>query len=374
MKIAHAIRHYNKVTGSSRVVAELSENFIKDGHEVHVYTSSWIKDAPKEIIFHKVPVFKLNFPFEISSFTFMSTYMLRNQKYDIIHNHGDSRAVGVYTCHGIHSYFHIKKMAPSKPSSLDRYIMNREYFIYGKRNYKKIIAISDLIKRQIIESFNVPANDIAVVHNGVNVEEFSSNKAEKRLYIRKKYAISKDEIILLFVAYGFVRKGLDVALKALALLKNLPFKLFVVGKDENMRKFTAETKRLGLDDKVIYTGPTKEISSFFAASDIFVFPSVAEPLGLVELEAMSAGLPSIVSPPRVNGGAELMENGKDGIILEDHKDPDELAEKIRKLIENEALRKTIGMNAVEKAKEYSWNKVAQRTLNVYNIVIANKGS
>ncbi len=368
MKIAQVIRHYNKTSGSSRVVAELSENFLELGHEVHVYTHSWPKNSPKGISFHWVPVFKLNFPFEVSSFTYFSTAFLKNSNYDVVNNHGDCRHKGIFTSHGCHTFF-VKKILKGKGSSLDRYIMNLEEYIYGKRNYTKVIALSNVVKKQIMDSYDVPEKDIAVIYNGINLNDFSQeNLSPLRKPVRERYGIGDDEIVLLFVGHDFGNKGLDVILDALLISKNKNFKLFVVGKDRNRKNegyYMNKADVPELKGKVIFIGATSKVQEFYAASDIFLLPSMAEACALVQFEAMASGLPVIVSSKKINGSAEIVEEGKDGFILADFKNAEELAFNIDRLLDSPRSIKEMGNTARQKMQDYSWKKVAEKTLEVY---------
>jgi UDP-glucose:(heptosyl)LPS alpha-1,3-glucosyltransferase len=372
MRFAQVVRDYHKRGGVSRVVAELTEHLLALGHELHIYANRWDPDSPKEISFHKVPTFPLTLPLEVSSFTYFSTLLLKRANYDIVNNHGDCRHKGIFTCHGSHTYF-VNRISRHNPSSLDKYTMRFEDYIFNQGNYTKIIAVSKLVKNQILEMFGVPEKDIAVVYNGSNLEDFSPNQGDRDA-IRSQYHINKDEMLLLFVSHDFKNKGLDTIIKALGLLKKHPFKLLIVGKDREGTKpdkFLKMAEDLGIKDKIIFAGASSEVQKFFHAADIFVFPTDIDSFGLVELEALASGLPVIVSSAVQNGFAEIITDGKDGLILSDHQNPEEIAGKIRLLMENETLRKIIGQAALETAKEYSWDKVAQRTLEVYKTVISS---
>lgn len=366
MKIAQVIRHYNKKHGSSRVVTELCENFLRMGHEVHVYTHSWPKNSPKDIKFHWVPIFKLNFPFEVSSFTYFSTAFLKNTNYDVVNNHGDCRHKGIFTSHGSHTYF-IHKILKKKGSSLDRYIMNLEEYIFGKGNYKKVIVVSELVKNQLIECFDLPEKDIEVIYNGINLDEFASNE-DIRVETRKKFAIQKDEHVLLFVSNDFKNKGLDTLINSLGYIKDKKIKLLVVGKDREGTKPSKYQKiagSIGVKDKIIFAGSAQKTQDFFNAADIFVLPTDIDSFGLVELEAIASGLPVVVSNPQMNGFAEIITDGTEGFILKNHKNPKEISEKVITLVNNPELRINMSENARKTAQNYTWDKVAKRTLGVY---------
>ena len=100
-----------------------------------------------------------------------------------------------------------------------------------------------------------------------------------------------------------------------------------------------------------------------AISDAFVFPTVYEPFGLVITEAMACGLPVVTS--RCAGAAELIEDGKEGLLLSDPNDPVVLAKHIAYLLESPEARQALGMAARLKAEMYSVEECARQTESVY---------
>jgi len=240
--------------------------------------------------------------------------------------------------------------------------LEAEKFVYCKRKYKKIIAVSSGIKREIVKYYGVPNWDIVVIPNGVNLEEFRPNR-RKRVKIREQLKIDENEVVLMFSGYEFKRKGLRYIIEALPKIKG-DVKLLVVGKDdpEPYRKLAS---KLGVIDKVIFMGFVQDISECYAASDIFVFPTLYEAFSLVTLEAVASGLPILAT--KVNGTEELIVNGYNGFFIE--RDGNDIAEKVNILVDDDGLRKKMSKNARKTARNYSWEKVARKTLEVYEEVV-----
>jgi len=120
-------------------------------------------------------------------------------------------------------------------------------------------------------------------------------------------------------------------------------------------------------ERIIFVPHSSNLWEYYAASDIFVFPTIYEPFGLVIVEAMASGLPVITS--RVAGAAALIIDGVNGLLLRASSDVNGLAAKIELLLSNAELRKTMGERARETAEKFSWDQVAQKTLEVYNTVL-----
>jgi len=130
---------------------------------------------------------------------------------------------------------------------------------------------------------------IAAIELGSNVdlEEFKPD-VEKREKIRMKYGVDENDVVLMFSGYEFKRKGLRYIIEALPEIKE-NVKLLVVGRD-NPRRYQELASKLGVLDKIIFTGFVPEIVDYYVASDIFVFPTLYEPFGLVISEALASAI------------------------------------------------------------------------------------
>ena len=118
-------------------------------------------------------------------------------------------------------------------------------------------------------------------------------------------------------------------------------------------------KELKLEDKVIFRGyQNKEsINELLCDSSIYVMTSHTESFGLVLIEAMSAGVPCLAYTS-AQGANEIISNGVDGYLIKDRNE-DEMIEKISELINDSKLRNKLGLNAKEKAKEFSKEKIVK---------------
>ena len=374
MKICIVSRTINKKGGVSRYYAELAEHLCKE-HEAHILVA-WYENKYKDnFIIHPYSIPQNPYVLQItSSFVKVSTLARKLDEkfgFDVIHA---SEAEGLYqdviTAHScIRGAFEkLKKnnlfydfLRRIRPFTL--FGLAAENLIYSHHRYKKIIAVSGGVKKEIMSYYNVPDDEIVVIPNGINIEEFKPDEKSKKR-VREKYGIGGDEIVLMFSGYEFKRKGLRYIIEALPLMeRNL--KLFVVGKSDP-KPFQNLANKLGVSNNIIFTGFVPEIKDYYAASDIYVFPSAYEPFGLVITEAMASGLPVITS--KISGVAELISDGHDGLLLNEPNNVDEIAEKIKLLIEDESLRRHMGRNARKTAEKYPWSEITKKTLEVYEEV------
>jgi UDP-glucose:(heptosyl)LPS alpha-1,3-glucosyltransferase len=205
---------------------------------------------------------------------------------------------------------------------------------------------------------------VSVVYDGVNLEQFDDRKGgEYRSEVRESLGIPDKEVVLVFAGNPFSRKGLEYVIRALPLVKR-DVKLLVLGKDD-IAPYLDLARELGVEKKVIYAGFTTEIQKYFAAADIFVFPTVYEAFGLVITEAMASGLPVVTSASA--GAAELIEDGKDGLLLKDPSDHEAIAGCINRIVDKDMFVK-LGSAAREKIERYTWERTARDMLAVFEKV------
>lgn len=367
MKIGIVIRCC-RMTGSSRYVSEIIPTVLKNGHEVHIFTNNWDPLDPRTKI-HKIPTISNNFYFCEASFNAFATLFTKFHKMDVCM----AQPTRYFTPDVAYMQFVYKEWANYKRNMhlpitfADRVL----YWIENRniRKVKKIIAMSNVIKDEIIKNYNIPEEKIKVIYSGVDLKQFNpNNKKIYRSEIRKQYNISNDDIVLFFLGNPFVRKGLEYAVRSLPLINEKNVKLLIVGithPDDPIEKYQRIANEIGVGDKIIFAGKRPDAYKYFAASDIFIFPTIYEPFALVIPEAMATGLAPVVS--RIAGAAELIEDGKEGLLLNDPKNPKEIAEKINYLIDNNIIV-NFGKNARKKAEKYTWEKTADEMLEVFEEV------
>jgi len=236
--------------------------------------------------------------------------------------------------------------------------LNPLHFVYlfiEKRAFnkaKKIIAISNMVKQNIITEYNIEPNKIEVVYNGIPLKEkvdFSDIKEEFNI---------KNEKILLYVGSGFKRKGVKEALDIVAKLTG-DFKFFVIGKEKNMDFYKNYAKYVGIEKKVIFTGPRSDVDKFYSMADIFIFPTKYEPFGSVIIEALN--FENVVFTTNTCGGGEILPN--EWIIDEN------TYKKIQYLLDNPDELKKLQKKAKEISKDFSIEKNVEKTLKVISEVI-----
>jgi len=308
--------------------------------------------------------------------------LFRKRDFDIIHGYICAFSTDVITFHfcekeglrlekaNIIEVPH--KSASQKLKALDHRIYRRlaafvEGLTFGHNSPKACIVVSQAMQKEFARHYGDAAKNIIVIPNGVDTLRFHpTNRLLYRGQIRQEHGVSPSDSLLMFAGGDWERKGVLHIMEALSLVQRPDVKLFICGSgDEKFYGQFAELKRVR--DRIIFVPHSSNLWEYYAASDIFVLPTIYEPFGLVIVEAMASGLPVITS--RVAGAADFITDGVDGLLLNDPGDINDLAAKIELLFSNAELRKTMGERARETAEKFSWDQVAQKTLEVYNTVL-----
>lgn len=360
MRVAITIR-YCRHYGSSRYVIDTTKFFVKH-HEVHVFTNNWDPMDP-QVIIHKIPAFTKNQYIYEASFSFLATLIHKFHKFDVTL----AQPTRYFTPMVAEMQFVYKAWADYRRNNKLQLtlgdVMNPLIEKYNIERVKEVITISDIVKQEVLKYYKIPQEKIHVIHSGVDIKEFDpKHKSKFSQEIKEKYSI-KDELVLLFIGNPFQRKGLQYLIEAMPLMNEKKVKLLILGRDDP-RKYLDVARKLKIEDKLIFVGLTKGVKKYYSTADLFVLPTLYEPFGLVITEAMASGLPVITS--KIAGAAEIIEDSREGLLLKDPKNPEEIAEKINYLLDNNLLHK-IGNNARKKIEKYTWKTTAKKMLEVFEL-------
>ncbi|WP_309492913.1 glycosyltransferase family 4 protein [Candidatus Hecatella orcuttiae] len=229
---------------------------------------------------------------------------------------------------------------------------------------KKIVAVSPYTKTYLVENFGVKEEKVHVVPNGLDLSRFTN--LPDGWEFRERFGISG--LMVLFVGHLSQRKGVRYLVQAIPqVLKSIPDAVFVfVGVDRGEKSLLESLiKQFGVDSHVVFTGymPDEELTSAYAAADLFVLPSLFEAFGITLLEAMACGLPIVAT--KVGGIPHVVLDGQTGLLVEAG-DASQLADALVTLLSDRALAKKMGELGRKVAQEYGWNTVCDKILKVYD--------
>jgi glycosyltransferase involved in cell wall biosynthesis len=224
----------------------------------------------------------------------------------------------------------------------------------------RIIVNSQFMRDFAILFYGLDPDKVKVIPNGVDLEVFTNSN--KRISLEGHPAV-------LFIGHFARLKGIDILIRAIAKLKpELPnIKLHLVGRG-NDKYFASLAKKEGVEEQVIFHSwvTQSKAASYYKSADICVFPSRHEGFGIVILEAMASGTPVIASD--IPSFREILSDGVDGRLFE-KEDAEALAEAIIALYNNPKLRTQLSHHATQKVTQYSWDKIADKYISLYNSLI-----
>jgi UDP-glucose:(heptosyl)LPS alpha-1,3-glucosyltransferase len=236
-----------------------------------------------------------------------------------------------------------------------RDILQLEESLFAKAGAGRVIANSEMVKREIVDLYRYPADKIDIVRNGVPLEQFRFESA-LREKSRNDLKLKPDEIALLFAGSGWERKGLRFAIEAIELCRDRKLRLLVAGRG-NERGY--RPKRFFTEEPVRFLGEVTDLRAIYAAADIFILPSIYDPFSNACLEALSSGLPVITT--RDNGFSEIIENGVHGSIVDLPNNVSALRDAIR-FWSDETRRANARSAITERASQFDISKNVQQTL------------
>lgn len=228
---------------------------------------------------------------------------------------------------------------------------------------RRVVAVSNIVRDDLIATFGIPARRAVTLYNGVDLERFKPAASTAiRSRIRLHYRIPESAPLIVFVGNGFARKGLGPLLKAIPGLANDPY-LMVVGNDRAIAASQRLVMRLGIRGRVVFAGAQPNAENFFQAADAFAFPSLFEPFGNVALEAMACGIPALTSA--ACGVAELMPPELQSTVVQHPADPDEVRTRLGAMLE---ARAALGPIALAAARQFTWERHARELLAIIESV------
>ena len=239
------------------------------------------------------------------------------------------------------------------------------------RKSKKIIAVSENTKNDIMRLYRLPKEKVEVVYEAPASRFRKINNKIKFDFIKKKYSIYKE--FMLYVGLKKPHKNLVRLIEAHNILrnvKNIDIALVISGKmDERYNEIMNIIDNYELNDNVIFTGyiPDDELVDLYNLAKIFVFPSLYEGFGLPPLESMACGTPVVSS----NAGS-LNEILDDAAIFFDAKNIYDMADKIYQVLTDIGLRERLIKMGLSRVKNISWGKTAFKTLAIYKDIVNGK--
>lgn len=373
------------VGGLARHVYDLSRALVAQGEEVHLITCH-VSGAKYYEVVEGVHVYRVSVE-NTEHNDFLSWVeklnlgmieaaqnLMHDQKFTLIHAHDWLVAKAAITLK--HAYqlplvstIHATEFGRNQGihNEIQRHINQNEWTL----TYEswKIIGCSMYMAKEIAQVFQLPADKIRIIANGVEVKNIKPSVIDPGFHNR--YATPVEKIVY-FIGRLVPEKGVQVLIEAVPrILAQCPEAKFVIsGKGPYEAYLLHLAESLGIKEKVLFTGFADDDTRnmLFAISSAAVFPSLYEPFGIVALEAMAARTPVVVS--ETGGLTEVVQHEVDGLKVYAG-DVESLAQNITRILTDEGLAQRVSQAAWEKVNTvFNWGAIAAETTRVYQEVSA----
>ena len=360
MRIALLARRFDpQGGGTERDLILTAECLRRRGHQVAVYADQ-IRAETAALTVHRVGTVPLPRTLAFIRFAVAAAPLARRHGVDLVLSFARVTSADVLRSGGSAHVSYLKTLARWRgdanalrtrlaPYHRAQIIVERLGFTSSR--LRAALAVSELVRRDLVEQFKLPAAKVTTIYNGVDLQLFHPElDSGARNRIRAQFRIPADAELVMFVGNGFARKGLGFLIDAMAKVKGTPY-LMVVGNDGATTTFQRRTQRRGIANRVIFTGAQPAVAEFFNAGDVLALPSLFEPFGNVALEAMACGRPPLLSAQC--GVAELLPAELRAYVVGNPADPAEIASKLERLLGTANALRPIARAA---ASRFTWEK------------------
>lgn len=328
MKIAIIRQRYNPYGGAERFVERALGALAAEGAEVTLITRGW-EGAPDEGFRQIVcdPPYSRLFGGRAArdrSFAASAQAAMVKGDFDITQSHERIPGCMIFRAgDGVHAAWLEHRARILNPlqrlaqrfSPYHRYVLAAEKAMFEHPSLKAVICNSPMVADEISHYYGVDHDKLHVIYNGVDTQVFHPSLADEfRAAVRIEHGIPADVPLLLFVGSGFERKGVPQLLQAFAAMENRAAQLVIVGADRKLQAMQRLAEQLGVAERVLFTGPLKDIRPWYGAADAFVLPTLYDPCPNAALEALACGLPVLTST--TCGAKVWVRDGKNGFVVD----------------------------------------------------------
>ncbi len=393
IRVANFNRHFSRRAGGAEsyavsLVEGLASRCLADGSpefDVHVWSQTLAHSNPN-VTYHKVPG-PLTHPRWINQLLFAAyTWWKTKSGFDIIHSHENTWHGHVQTVQVRPIRFHLlegragwrlwlrwARIATSPRLAFYVWLEGARMKALPARVH---VAGSQLLKNQMLVAYPHLDANIPIILPGVGAPNMALNKAAALVQLGLPVNVTVDTPLILFVGNDYARKGLPALLASLALVQGNQdvasrAHLLVVGNAAQIPKFQLMAAEHGIAESVHFVGPQSDMSLVYRAASMMVHPTLEDGFAMVVLEAMSYGLPIVVSSQRYCGISQFLQHGEGALVLDDPHDEAAIAAAISRVLGEPALRKTLSDAGLRFAAQYSWDAVVDAYVRIYSDVLGS---
>ncbi len=218
-----------------------------------------------------------------------------------------------------------------------------------------VLAVSNMVKTRCIHQYHIPADKVHVIYNAVEFNELPR--------IEEQFRIKANDKVVLYLGRITLQKGPDYFIEAAKKVIDIDpnVKFIMAGTGDMLPRMIERAAELGIGNKVIFPGfvNREQGDQLYRMADVFVMPSVSEPFGIVPLEAMYQGTPTIIS--RQSGVSEVLSHA----LKVDFWDVDDIANKIIAALSYSTLHHELKRHGSIEVQRFNWDAVAEQVEREY---------
>ena len=378
-RVIQVVRGFGPAGGASGVAYELHRRFRDSGVDACVITGKLdgITEPPDEsveLVGSSVvalerfgqPWRRLALPLTTSAFGIAAGARLRKSESEgdrsLVISHGDYTGGDVLVLHSVHA----AALKEAWNAGDRRFLLNpihpwlvtRNRLTYRLGRHRKIVVVGSRLLAELERWHGVSGDRVVHIPNGIDVERFHPGRREARPRVLAGLGIEADARVILFAGHEFERKGLEVAIRALARMEAGAV-LIVVGDDDPSR-FRVLATELGAGDRVYFAGRREDMPDLYGAADAFLLPSRYESFALVCIEALATGVPVVA--PRIGGVEDYVVDGVNGFLVD--RDEHAIATALDRLLGDPTLHSEMSAAARSSALAFDWKEIARRYLDL----------
>lgn len=361
--------------GAERYVNDLAIALKDRGHRVTILASSG--EAPEGVAFVRIGASGLTRKAKYLRFCSNVEQHLQANRYDIVHSCLPIRTCDVYHAHsGIESLSlrdgHLKHTALTKQvvtkfsnqlNAKRKAFAEMEASMLASALPPTVLCLSNRERDEAKLMFPTSREQFVTLYSFPNDARFGlKDVAATRKRMRKQLSLGGTQTMFLFIGNDFERKGLATAIRAIGLMKDPCCMLYVVGEGDT-HHYSNLALRCGAVGRVMFLGKSDNVRELLAAADALVLPTRSEPFGMVVVEAMLMGVPPVVS--RVAGASEIIEDGRNGFVIDDPTNAQTWADAMTKLTAP-SLRESLSKICLEQRERFSYENHLKALETIYS--------
>jgi len=343
--------------GTEADLRRMASGLAARGHEVHVFCARADAALPGVCV-RRVAVMRGGRLVRLLAFAWAAPRAAARERFDMVVGFGRTLWQDVVRVGGGTHRTYLARMEAAGVRGRARGPYHRAVLWLERRQlapagHRRVLAVSERARDEIVDDYGVSPARIAVIYNGVDLERFHpAGREALAAGMRRALGIDGGVRVCVAIGTGFRRKGFDLLLRLWRERPPARTALVLVGDDERLTHYRRQAEAPPLAGRVVVTGPRPDVERVLAIADVACLPSRQEAFGNVVLEACAAGVPVVTS--RRAGAAELLDGPLADLVIDDPEDIDALAA---------ALGRALGPNAPAlaraartRAEEFPWTR------------------